>query len=78
MYRFPIYGLIIIWGEGSGLLCELPDVSVLSRELCSCLSWLQNPGRGYITLGLQMVQSKSYLCTLGPKVGIVYILGALG
>ena len=30
------------------------------------------------TLGLQIVQSRSYLYTLGPKVGIIYILGALG
>ena len=30
------------------------------------------------TLGLQIAQSRSYLCTLGPKVSIIYILGALG
>ena len=30
------------------------------------------------SLGLQIAQSRSYMYTLGPKVGIVYILGALG
>ena len=30
------------------------------------------------TLGLQIAQSRSYLHTLGPKVGIIYIHGALG
>ena len=29
-------------------------------------------------LGLQVAHNRSYLCTVGPKVGIVYILGALG
>ena len=27
---------------------------------------------------LQIALSRSYLCTLGPKVGIIYILGGLG
>ena len=31
-----------------------------------------------ISLGLQIAQSRSYLYTLGPKVGNIYILGALG
>ena len=31
-----------------------------------------------ISLGLQIAQSRSYLYTLGPKVGSIYILGALG
>ena len=31
-----------------------------------------------ISLGLQIVQSRSYLRTLGPKVGIIDILGAPG
>ena len=31
-----------------------------------------------VSLGLQIAQSRSYLHTLGPKVGIIYILGALG
>ena len=31
-----------------------------------------------VTLGLQIAQSRSYLYTLGPKVGIICILGALG
>ena len=31
-----------------------------------------------ISLGLQIAQSREYLHTLGPKVGILYILGALG
>ena len=30
------------------------------------------------TLGLQIAQSRSYLYTLGPEVGIIHILGALG
>ena len=30
-----------------------------------------------IPLGLQIAQSRSYSHTLGPKVGIVHILGAL-
>ena len=30
------------------------------------------------TLGLHIAQSRSCLCTLGPKVGMIYILGALG
>ena len=29
-------------------------------------------------LGLQITQRRSYSYTLGPKVGIIYILGALG
>ena len=32
----------------------------------------------FVALGLQIAQNRSYLCTLGPKVGIIYILGALG
>ena len=31
-----------------------------------------------ISLGLQITQNRSYPCTLGLKVGIIYILGALG
>ena len=31
-----------------------------------------------LTLGLQIAQSRSYLCTVGPKVGIIYVLGLLG
>ena len=31
-----------------------------------------------IIVGLQIAQSRSYLHTLGPKVGIIYIHGALG
>ena len=31
-----------------------------------------------LTLRLQIAQSRSYVCTLGPKVGILYILGAPG
>ena len=31
-----------------------------------------------LTLWLQIAQSRSYLCTLGAKVGIIYILAALG
>ena len=30
------------------------------------------------TLGLQIAQSRPYLHTLGPKVGIAYIIGAPG
>ena len=30
------------------------------------------------TLGLQIAQSRSYLYTLRPKVGIFYVLGAIG
>ena len=30
------------------------------------------------TMGLQIAQSRSYLYTLGPKVGIIHVLGALG
>ena len=30
------------------------------------------------TVGAQIDQSRSYVCTLGPKVGSSYILGALG
>ena len=33
---------------------------------------------GIFALGLQIAQSRSYLYTLGPKVGSIYILGALG
>ena len=35
-------------------------------------------GRRLHTLGLQIAQSRSYLYTLGPEVGNIYILGALG
>ena len=31
-----------------------------------------------LLLGLQIAQGRSYLYTLGPKVGIIYIRGALG
>ena len=30
------------------------------------------------SLGLQIAQTRPYLHTLGPKVGIIYIHGALG
>ena len=30
------------------------------------------------TLGIQIAQSRQYLHTLGPKVGIIYILGPEG
>ena len=32
----------------------------------------------FLFLGLQIAQNRSYLHTLGPKVGLVYILGAIG
>ena len=35
-------------------------------------------GPGTLSLGLQIAQSRPYLHTLGPKVGIIYIHGALG
>ena len=31
-----------------------------------------------LSFGLQIAQSRSYLHTLAPKVGTIYILGALG
>ena len=31
-----------------------------------------------LSLGLQIAQSRSYLQTLHPKVGTIFILGALG
>ena len=33
---------------------------------------------GLITLGLQKAQSRYYLQTLGPQLGIICILGAMG
>ena len=33
---------------------------------------------GSLSLGLHIAQSRQYFYTLGPKVGIIYILGALG
>ena len=33
---------------------------------------------GSVSLGLQIAQSRPYLHTLGPKVGIIYIHGAPG
>ena len=44
---------------------------------CLCIASLITL-RPTTTLGLQIAQSRSYLCTLGPKVGIICILGALG
>ena len=32
----------------------------------------------YSLMGLQITQSRSYLCTLGPKVGTIYVLQVLG
>ena len=43
----------------------LPDATSVSRVIL-------------ITLGLQIAQSRPYLHTLGPKVGFIYIHGALG
>ena len=31
-----------------------------------------------VSLGLQIAQTRSYLYTLRPKVGIIYVLGAMG
>ena len=31
-----------------------------------------------LTLGLQIAQNRPFLHTLGPKVGIIYVHGALG
>ena len=36
------------------------------------------PDTEYLSLRLQIAQSRSYLYTLGPKVGVIYILGAVG
>ena len=41
-------------------------------------SKLLEHGLGMIFLGLQIAQSRSYLCTLGPKVASIYIPGAIG
>ena len=38
----------------------------------------QEPIKVTISLGLQIAQTRSYSYTLGPKVGIIYVLGALG
>ena len=37
-----------------------------------------SPGSLLRSLVQQIAQSRSYLYTLGPKVGIIYMLGALG
>ena len=48
------------------------------EEVCSRYTLLCGRFRVSITLGLQIAQSRSYLYTLRPKVGIICILGALG
>ena len=57
---------------GSGRLQD--DASFLYER--ACVNY--EPLASTLTLGLQIAQSRSYLYTLGPKVGIIYILGALG
>ena len=53
-----------------------PKTRITSRH-CKLFSiWV--PGTLRVTLRLQIAQSRSYLHTLGPKVGTIYILGALG
>ena len=62
-------------GFGAGFL----EVSVMVRskrfryEILRICVW-----RLPKSLGLQIAKSRSYFHTLGPKVGIIYILGALG
>ena len=51
-----------------------PRLSLHGHDMSSFLT-----GKSWdCALGLQIAQYRSYLYTLGPKVGIIYILGALG
>ena len=65
--------------------CLNPDDSTRVLERDATAQAFQDPSRrrrtwqglGLQTLGLQIAQSRSYLDTSGPKVGIIYVLGAL-
>ena len=56
-------------GRVSSLVCTRIHVK---RALVKCCQTLHAP------LGLQIVQSRSYLYTSGPNVGFIYILGVTG
>ena len=61
-----------MWAEPA----DFPVTELLLREPASATT-ISLTGLSF-SLGLQIAQSKSYLCTLEPKLGIVYVLGALG
>ena len=50
-----------------------PYIAALDQEAFGAMQMLQ-----FHSLGLQIAQSRPYLYTLGPKVGIIYIHGAPG
>ena len=49
---------------------------VSTRWYFGCLNGVGGAGKR-LSLGLQLAQSRSYVYTLGPKVGIISVLGAL-
>ena len=71
-----------------GLLRELPPQAIGSLGPIGIGKSLQGPRKSLkespfglfvdFSLDLQTARSRSYLCTLGPKVVDVYVLGALG
>ena len=67
-----VYG---IWFIVYGIFLEVQGSFDLKGSM---RARVETPYKGMIyTLRLQIAQSRSYLYTLGPKVGIMYILGAL-
>ena len=86
-------GIMVVWcilGDAGFILSAVPRGSKYPRTLVPTaieamvfgtrvlinIGYLDPPGSE--TLGLQIAQSRSDLCTLGSKVGTTYILGALG
>ena len=49
-----------------------------TRNSKTRMQYFRSPFLAVSTLGLQIAQQRAHLCTLGPKVGTIYILGALG
>ena len=68
-------------GNGTVKVGSMQELYLLISGLVSLLTNRLNSKRPVwetITVGLQIAQTRSYLYTLGPKIRILYILGAPG
>ena len=65
-------------GDGFKHFCRYPWKVLFEGNPCNSIRISLPNCPSILTLGLQIGHSRSYLHTLGPKVGIIYILGAPG
>ena len=70
-------GPVVEPGGGGGSRGALPPLHSAATGAERAEGWVKDPD-DILSLGLQIAQSRSCLYTLSAKVGIYYILGAIG